>query len=242
MFVGERVHDLRRWVCFPWGMTRPLRVHRSTDDAVRGITRVVRRGGSRTGKSIVKWRRELVVQASAGDNAVPVIARLVSTSKDRAREMIQRFNDEGMRSLDPEWAGGCPRQITTDHVNFIVATAKTRPENLDRIEHVMNTFPDRCFAFDEFGPLNIRPSGRSSWAPRRQPAKYHKLHGVDSPTAAARLATTDSGVCPAPQVRSQRARRAEIDLCSPARWRTDLRDLGQPVGEPDRGTLRLPPC
>ncbi len=42
--------------------------------------------------------------------------------------------------------------------------------------------PDRCFAFDEFGPLAIRPIGGSAWAPtgrpQRQPANYNKLHGV----------------------------------------------------------------
>ncbi|GMQ85962.1 MAG: hypothetical protein BMS9Abin07_1532 [Acidimicrobiia bacterium] len=31
---------------------------------------------------------------------------------------------------DPHWAGGRPRQITTDDVEFIVETAKTRPEKL----------------------------------------------------------------------------------------------------------------
>jgi transposase len=29
---------------------------------------------------------------------------------------------------------------------------------LDRIEHVINCFPDRVFAFDQFGPLSIRPT------------------------------------------------------------------------------------
>ena len=223
-------------------MTQPLRVRRLTDEEGRQIQRIVRRGGGGTDKSIVKWRRALVVQASAGGNTVPVIARLVSTSEDRVREMIHRFNDEGMRSLDPQWAGGRPRQITTDDEAFIVATAKTRPEKLgqpwtrwsirklveylaanqirrvvigrercrqilvahhvtfqrtktwkesndpdrdtklNRIEHVVNTFADRCFAFDEFGPLNIRPIGGNCWAqqsePQRQPANYHKLHGV----------------------------------------------------------------
>jgi hypothetical protein len=148
----------------------------------------------------------------------------------------------GMRSLNPQWAGGRPRQITIDDEAFIVATATKRPEalgqpftrwslrklvgylagnddrvvrigrerlrqildandvtfqrtktwkesndpdrdaKLDRIDEVVTTWPDRCFAFDEFGPLTIRPVGGSAWAPRsrpqRQPANYHKLHGV----------------------------------------------------------------
>ena len=45
-------------------------------------------------------------------------------------EMIHRFNDLGMRSLDPRWAGGRPRQITTTDRALIVETAKTRPTKL----------------------------------------------------------------------------------------------------------------
>ena len=180
--------------------------------------------------------------ASASGNSVPAIARLVATSEDRVREMIHRFNDKGMSSLDPQWAGGRPRRITTDDESFIVATATARPESLgqpftrwslrklagylavndervviigrerlrqllaandvtfqrtktwkesndpdrdaklDRIEEVLDAHADRCFAFDEFGPLAIRPTGGSAWAltgrPQRQPANYNKLHGV----------------------------------------------------------------
>jgi transposase len=53
---------------------------------------------------------------------------------------------------------------------------------LDRIEYVTSHFPDRCFAFDQFGPLSIRPCHGSSWAPRtkpdRLPATYHRTHGI----------------------------------------------------------------
>jgi transposase len=53
---------------------------------------------------------------------------------------------------------------------------------LDRIEHVTSAFPDRCFAFDQFGPLSIRPCHGSSWSPRskpeRLPATYHRTHGI----------------------------------------------------------------
>src|SRR5690606_5744208 len=40
-----------------------------------------------------------------------------------------------------------------------------RDAKLDRIEQVTNMWPDRCFAFDEFGPLTIRPVGGSCWSP-----------------------------------------------------------------------------
>lgn len=49
-----------------------------------------------------------------------------------------------------------------------------RDAKLDRIDHVLAHHPDRVFAFDEFGPLVIRPVGGSCWAvagkPQRQPA------------------------------------------------------------------------
>ncbi|WP_455568884.1 hypothetical protein [Streptomyces inhibens] len=37
------------------------------------------------------------------------------------------------------------------------STDPDRDAKLDRIEHVLERFPDRTFAFDEFGPLGIRP-------------------------------------------------------------------------------------
>jgi transposase len=184
----------------------------------------------------------MVVLASAGGNSVPVIARLVQADEDSVRAVIHRFNESGLASLDPRWAGGRPRLISSDDEAFIVATATTRPEvlgqpftrwslrklaqylggnpqravtigreslrmllarheisfqrtktwkestdpdrdtKLARIEHVTSNFPDRVFAFDEFGPLTIRPHGGATWAPvgkpARLPANYHKLHGV----------------------------------------------------------------
>ncbi|MFG1891684.1 helix-turn-helix domain-containing protein [Micromonospora sp. NPDC049051] len=36
----------------------------------------------------------------------------------------------GLASLDPQWAGGRPRQINPDEEQFIVETANARPEAL----------------------------------------------------------------------------------------------------------------
>ena len=69
----------------------------------------------KTDDSIVKWRRSMVVLASAGDNSVDAITWLVQTSPDRVREMMHRINEMGMASLDPRWAGGRPRRITTSN-------------------------------------------------------------------------------------------------------------------------------
>jgi transposase len=53
---------------------------------------------------------------------------------------------------------------------------------LDRIEDMTSRFPDRCFAFDQFGPISIRPCHGTGWAkqgkPDRLPATYHRTHGI----------------------------------------------------------------
>ena len=95
-------------------MSQRVKVRRLTDDEGRQLQRLVRRGGGKSQVNVVRYRRAMVVLASAGGNTVEVIARLVQTSPDRVREMIHRFNDKGMKSLDPQWAGGRPRRITTD--------------------------------------------------------------------------------------------------------------------------------
>src|SRR5713101_4423582 len=111
-------------------MAERVRVRRLSDDEGRQLQRIVRRGEGRSEKSIVRWRRAMVVLASAGGNDVAVIARLVATSQDRVREMIHRFNELGMESLDPQWAGGRPRRITTADRELIVKTATKRPRSV----------------------------------------------------------------------------------------------------------------
>ena len=81
------------------------------------------------------------------------------------------------------------RQILHDHHVTFQRTRtwkeSTDPDfeaKLDRIEQVTNTFPDRCFAFDQFGPLAIRPHHGSGWArasrPDRLPGTYRRTHGI----------------------------------------------------------------
>jgi hypothetical protein len=55
-------------------------------------------------------------------------------------------------------------------------------------------FPDRVVAFDEFGPLGIRPTAGSCWAkqgkPDRLPATYHRTPASPTSTAVTPSATT----------------------------------------------------
>ncbi|MFI6121980.1 IS630 family transposase [Streptomyces sp. NPDC051064] len=184
----------------------------------------------------------MMLLASAGGNRVPVIAQLVQADEGTVRDVIHRFNEIGLACLDPHWAGGRPRLLSSDDEDFVIQTATTRPAKLgqpftrwslrklvaylcevhgrvirigrealrcplarrgvtfqrtktwkespdpereaklDRIEEVVDRLPDRVFAFDEFGPLGIRPTAGSGWArkkrPGRLPATYHHTHGV----------------------------------------------------------------
>ena len=44
-----------------------------------------------------------------------------------------------------------------------------RDAKLDRIEYVTSQYPGRCFAFDQFGPLSIRPCHGTCWAVSKHP-------------------------------------------------------------------------
>ncbi|MEU8046769.1 IS630 family transposase [Micromonospora echinofusca] len=219
-------------------MAEPVRARRLSDEEGRRLQQLVRRGKHES----IRVRRVLIIMASASGTLVPAIARLVAAHEDTVRNVIHRFNEIGLRALDPQWAGGRPRLISDDDQRFIVATATTRPRSvgrpfthwsirkladhlatnrvrrvllgrerlrqilrhhdvsfqrtrtwkesrdpdkdakLDRIEEVTRRFPDRCFAFDQFGPLSIRPHHGSGWAlagrPDRLPATYTRTHGI----------------------------------------------------------------
>src|ERR671929_1448180 len=113
-------------------MAEPVKVRRLSDEEGQRLLRIVRRGEPKMSKTVIRYRRALVVLASASGNTVPAIARLVAADEDTVREVIHRFNELGMRALDPRWAGGRPRRISDDDEAFIVATATTRPSTLGR--------------------------------------------------------------------------------------------------------------
>jgi transposase len=189
------------------------KARRLTEQEGQKLQQIVRRGKHES----IRVRRAMIIMASASGTTVPAIARLVQAHEDTVRDVIHAFNERGLAALDPKWAGGRPRRITTGDEEFIVATATTRPAKLgrpfthwsirkladylgnntvhqvkigrerlrqilrrrgisfqrtrtwkeskdpdkdaklDRIEEVTSKFPDRCFAFDQFGPLSIRP-------------------------------------------------------------------------------------
>ena len=46
---------------------------------------------------------------------------------------------------------------------------------LDRVEEVLERYPDRVFASDEFGPLGIRPTAGSCLAEQGRPERIRDI-------------------------------------------------------------------
>lgn len=75
---------------------------------------------------------------------------------------------------------------------------------VDRIEYAINERPDRTIAFDEFGPLGIRPAASSCRAEQNRPASLpatYLAHPEDHllPRLLLRRRRSDAGDQPAPQ-------------------------------------------
>jgi len=104
-------------------VAEPVRARRLSDAEGQRLTQIVRRG---KGGSI-RVRRATMIMASASGAPVPAIARLVAADEDTVRDVIHDFNARGLDALDPQWAGGRPRLNSDAELEFVVATAKTRP-------------------------------------------------------------------------------------------------------------------
>ena len=107
-------------------MAEPVRARRLSDQEGQRLQQIVRRGKHGS----IRVRRALIIMASASGTPVPAIARLAAADEDTVRDVIHLFNEKGLAALDPRWAGGRPRLISDEDVEFIVAAATTRPEKL----------------------------------------------------------------------------------------------------------------
>lgn len=70
-------------------MAEPVRVRRPTDREGQRLQQIVRRGSTNS----VRYRRAMMLPASAGGNRVPVIAQLVAADEDTVRDEIRGFNE-----------------------------------------------------------------------------------------------------------------------------------------------------
>jgi len=133
---------------------------------------------------------------------------IVTTAKARPRKLRLPFTHWSIRKLiaylsgrygrtNPRWAPAQRVRIGRGRVRLILAARgitfqRTRTwkdshdpaleTKLDRIEEVTTRFWDRCFAFDQFGPLSIRPCHGTCWAAKKHPdrlrATYKRTHGI----------------------------------------------------------------
>ena len=110
-------------------MAERVRARRLSDEEGRQLQQIARRGKHGS----VRVRRALIIMASASGTPAPAIARLVQADEDTVRQVIHRFNEIGLACLDPRWAGGRPRQITTSDRALIVSTAKARPTSTESL-------------------------------------------------------------------------------------------------------------
>ena len=140
-----------------WAGGRPRRI---SDDDVEIIVAAATIRPEKVGLPFTCWSlRKLAAYLAAGTT------RPVPVERERLRQILH--------------ARGISFQRTR---TWKESTDPDRDAKLDRIEYVTSHYPDRCFAFDQFGPLSIRPCHGSCWAPHKRPvrlrATYHRTHGI----------------------------------------------------------------
>ncbi len=109
-------------------VAEPVRARRLTDQEGQKLQQIVHRGSTNS----VRYRRAMMLLASAGGNRVPVIAQLVQADEDTVRDVIHRFNEIGLACLDPKWARGRPRRLSIDDEDFVIQAATPAPPSSAR--------------------------------------------------------------------------------------------------------------
>jgi transposase len=138
---------------------------------------------------------------------------IVTAARTRPEKLGQPFTLWSLRKLADYLASGSrPAVIGRERLRQILhargisfqrtrtwkdSADPDRDAKLDRIEYVTSHYPDRCFAFDQFGPLSIRPCHGTCRAPRRHPARlratYHRPTASATSTAATASVMTSYG-------------------------------------------------
>lgn len=100
-------------------MAEPVRVRRLTDQEGQKLQQIVRRGSTNS----VRYRRAMMLLASAGGNRVPVIAQLVQADEDTVRDVIHRFNEMGW----PAWTLGGREAVPASSTLTTRTSSSRRP-------------------------------------------------------------------------------------------------------------------
>jgi transposase len=140
-----------------WAGGRPRLI---SDDDVKVIVAAATTRPEKLGLPFTCWSlRKLAAYLAAGTT------RPVPVARERLRQILHERGISFQRTR-----------------TWKESTDPDKDAKLDRIEHVTTHFLDRCFAFDQFGPLSIRPCHGACWAQRKRPARlpatYHRTHGI----------------------------------------------------------------
>ena len=140
-----------------WAGGRPRLI---SDEAIEVIVAAARTRPEKLGQPFTRWSLRKLAAYLAGHPDRPV-----RIGRERLRQILH--------------ARGISFQRTR---TWKESRDPDRDAKLDRIEYVTRHYPDRCFAFDQFGPLSIRPCHGACWAKRKHPARlratYHRTHGI----------------------------------------------------------------
>ena len=129
-----------------WAGGRPRLI---SDEDIAFIVAAATTRPEKLGRAFTRWSLRKLA-ANLADNTI----RAVTVGRERLRQILH--------------ARGIPFQRTR---TWKESADPDKDAKLDRIEHVTSTFPDRCFAFDQFGPLSIRPCHGACWAAKKKPAR-----------------------------------------------------------------------
>ncbi len=83
---------------------------------------------SKKAKYQSKRQRAVILMASCTGMSAPQIAAMARTDESHVRKVIHAFNEQGFRSLDPDYRGGRPKKTTPEQRDRIVAVARARPD------------------------------------------------------------------------------------------------------------------
>jgi transposase len=143
-----------------WGHGRPRRI---SDEDVAFVVAVALTRPKRLRLPFTHWSiRKLAAYLSGQyghDDPDLVPKRIVRIGRERVRVILHE--------------NGISFQRTR---TWKTSTDPAKDAKLDRIDEVMTRFPDRVFAFDQFGPLSIRPCHGTCWAARKHPDRLRATY------------------------------------------------------------------
>jgi transposase len=201
-----------------WAGGRPRLI---SDEDIAFIVATATTRPEKLGRPFTRWSLRKLA-AYLADNAI----RAVDVGRERLRQILH--------------ARGISFQRTR---TWKESVGPDKDAKLDRIEEVTSKFLDRCFAFDQFGPLSIRPCHGACWAAKKKrPAAGHLPPHPRDPLLPRLYSLADDQLRGVTRLRKG----ADHTLAALKPIRAARPDgppiyvvLGQPVGEHDPGHPHL---